>query len=779
MARPPVGGRLPRINTVVFLEKLRRPHSFALKRSIEAQAAGVLEQHPVTLHFSPRPALLRLGLFAFLLAGIILFAVHYHPFAQLLHPPAGGLSGSRNDTPFELVPGNVNENTTPQKPWGEIRIVNPGHDVKLTKIDVLPLQIEMAASAPLQNPAWITSINGGPEMRHELPPSTEPQYAVYQPLIYLDELKVSDWDVISYYAKVETAAPAEYVSQIYFIEVRPFREDILKATGGNGNGSGHAKDLLEKLNQLVAKQTTVIQQTHQYQQTTYPTEEMRKQDKQKLADAQKALSDASQHLYGEIVADDENAPIGDILDHLAAAQQQMDKAKENLDEDITPVAKQAEQVALSEAVATRKSFYKAISDNPNAFGNDSGQNGEKTPIASTKDSLKALSQVTEMHDRDQATLNKLGALAQQQQRLANSTSDGSGAHAYAAGAETNLKNQVEKLMQDNPDLFRAADTEKGKLNSDMSQAIEKLTGSDSYQGKHFLTQAAGDMSDLQKAVEKNHQLQQLAEAYKLKKVIDQNIQQLGQEKDKPGSLSPQDIKNLSDSAQRSTGTLQELANQPGHDGFGPELGHSLSPENQQALQKALDQLGQSTPGPASQGAASTAQGNLSQVSKAFEQSQPDVTRQMNGQAQGQGPGQRNGQGQGPPGLDLDQAMQELQGLILAQQKAQPPSKEDQSKEEGEILGDLEENLSKDKMPEAEALLAQVKDAEQKKKDLPLNTDELKKLLDKVETVSSEANDPNKPPPPGSEITVIDASKFPASYRDRIRTYYEQLSSHPQ
>jgi hypothetical protein len=58
------------------------------------------------------------------------------------------------------------------------------------------------------------------------------------------------------------------------------------------------------------------------------------------------------------------------------------------------------------------------------------------------------------------------------------------------------------------------------------------------------------MSDLQKAVQRNHQLQQMAEAYKLKKIIDQNTQQLGQEKNKGGSLSPQEIKDLVNSAAR-------------------------------------------------------------------------------------------------------------------------------------------------------------------------------------------------------------------------------------
>ncbi len=551
------------------------------------------------------------------------------------------------------MPGDVNETTKPQKPWGEVRIVSPGHDVKLTKIDVLPLQIEMAASGHLQNPAWITSINGGAEERHELPPPTEPQYAVYQPMIYLDELKVAEWDVISYYAKVETPAPAEYTSQIFFIEVRPFREDILKATGG-GKGGGHSADLLEKLNELVKRQTTDVQETHRYQQTEYPSDDMRKQDKKKLVDAESGLSVASNHLYGEIVADNENAPIGEILDHLAGAQQQMDKAVDNLGEDVIPLAKQNEQSALAELVATRKAFYKVISDHPGAFGDSNGggaqsgtaADGKNKSAASASDSLKSLSQVTEMRNRDQAALNQLKAMAQRQQLLAdtatanNAAGNSAGNGGAMAKSETDLKNDVEKLMQDNPDLFRDVDPEKASLQSDMQQAIDNLSAGDNETGSHYLTHATADMGDLQKAVQRNHDLQQTAEAYKLKKIIDQNIQQLGQEKNKGGSLSPQEMKDLVNSATRSTGTLKDIADQPGGGGFGPGLQQSLSADNQAALDQALQKLGQTTPGAESQGAAGDAQGKLSQVSQAFEKSQPDLGK-MNSN-----PGQNGGQGSG-------------------------------------------------------------------------------------------------------------------------------------
>jgi hypothetical protein len=780
-------GLLDRLNTLVYLERLRRPYPFALRKQIELQAAKVFEREKIATKISSERAWWLFGVFAVLLAGAILFNHDQHPFARLLHPPeAPSAATAKNDAPFELVPGDVNETTKPQKPWGEVRIVTPGHDVKLTKIDVLPLQIEMAASRQLQNPAWITSINGGPEERHELAPPSEPQYAVYQPMIYLDQLKVSEWDVISYYAQVETPAPAQYASQIFFIEIRPFREDILKKAGAAGKGN-HGRELLDQIGELITKQTNVLQQTHLYQQTAYATDDMRKQDKKKLVDAEGALSDVSNHLYGQIVAENENAPIGEILDHLAGAQQQMDRAVDNLGEDVIPLAKQNEQSALAELVATRKAFYKVLSDHPGAFG--SGSSGDGTQSGTTQDkngqnpsasdSLKSLSQVTEMRDHDQAALNRLKQLAQQQQNVANTASANESSTSTATGTATaktekDLKNAVEKLMQDNPDLFRDVDAEKASLQSDMQQAIDNLNSGDNSEGSHYLTHAAADMGDLQKAVQRNRQLQQMAEAYKLKKIIDQNVQQLGQEKAKSGSLSPQEIKDLVNSATRSTGTLKDIADQPGGGGFAPDLKQSLSPGNQSALQQSLQKLAQATPGVESQDAAGDAQGKLAQVSQAFDKSRPDPGKSTSA-------GQQSGQGDGSSsGTELGQAMQELQGMILAQQEKNPPPTDAQNKEQNQILDDLNDALSKDQSPETQSLLAQVEDMKKRKQpDKPFPPDQLKKLLDQIQLASAEANDPDKNKPDKAPITVIDSSKFPESYRDRIRAYYEQLSNHSQ
>src|SRR5262245_3714648 len=67
-------------------------------------------------------------------------------------------------------------------PWGEVRITEPGRDLKVTKVDVVPLQVEAAAEQSLDKAWWTTAESGRPKQEHPLPPPTEPHYAVYKPV---------------------------------------------------------------------------------------------------------------------------------------------------------------------------------------------------------------------------------------------------------------------------------------------------------------------------------------------------------------------------------------------------------------------------------------------------------------------------------------------------------------------------------------------------------------------------------------------------------------------
>jgi hypothetical protein len=59
---------------------------------------------------------------------------------------------------------------------------------------------------------------------------------------------------------------------------------------------------------------------------------------------------------------------------------------------------------------------------------------------------------------------------------------------------------------------------------------------------------------------------------------------------------------------------------------------------------------------------------------------------------------------------------------------------------------------------------------------PVPAPELKKLIDSIEALSGEIAEAKANQPPTSSITLIDDSKLPPGYRDRIHHYYQQLSN---
>jgi hypothetical protein len=754
---------LDRVNTLIYLEENPyRFRSIGLKKRIEEQADKVFQVLKPTAPFSPNRCLAHLGFFIFLLAAVILIEERYHPF-QSLHNEAAA-TATKPSAPFELAPQKDVIETQAKKSWGEVRIVDPGHDVRLTKIDVLPLQIEMTASDAMEKPVWITSVNGGDESTHDLSAPTNPNYMVYQPLIYLDQLQVTEWDVVSYYAKVHSAAPADYASPLSFIEIRPFREDILKMTGSKDGKQNRRYQLLSELTGLIKQQTILLQDTHQHIETTYAHDDLRLQDAQKLSAGESQLATATSHFYGEIASESENTPVGDILDHLSQAGDQMTRATQALQDDVAQEGRQREQNALTHLIACRKAFQKAIMNNPDAFGGDSSDAIADQPPVKAAESLKALSQVSEMRNRDKDGLQSLHQLTQRQKALAT-------AHGLdnptAERQQIQLKSDFHDLIDRNPDLFSNSGDNETKVQENMTQATMKLSsGKDD--GKSDMARAADSLKDLEGSVTKRLGAQQLAEAYKLKKIIEQNVQQLSQEKNKPGTLSSQEVQDLTNSAQHSTSTLKDIVDNDTNSGFGPQLGQSLSADKQQSLNKALDKFSNSPSGPGRSSAAGDAAQDMQGISQAFDQSQPALTNKIRGQDQLQP----------QPANSLDQATQDLQSAILMAESSHPNSPDQQAKALAQILGELDAGTKDSKLGGIvhDKLMADaIKMLKQKVPGEGADPATLKKLLDEIETVRLEANDANQPKPPELNTTQIDPNKFPPAYRERLKTYFEQLS----
>ncbi|MEP6664659.1 MAG: magnesium transporter, partial [Verrucomicrobiota bacterium] len=405
---------LDRLNTLVFLEKM--PQDFTLpsrwfQKRISQQTAVVLSENPPRFSFSARDALLHNLVFFALLAGTIYFFHHFAPWEQLRSSAQRrNAAGGRDPGDLALPDANAVEQ---KKEWGEVRITDPAQDLRVTKVDAVQLQIEAAASQQLTSNAWFSAVNGNEESPHFLSAPADPKYAIYQPVIYVDEFHLNDWDVMTYYAQSRAGDGQTYGSEVYFLEVRPFREDILKMPGGE---NGSAYQCLNQLTQLINRQQHVVRQTHHFLQTPADTSRVQEQDRGKLAEAEKDLGETTRHLYAEMTVKMENKPIGEVLDQLALAEKTLDRASGSLRQNEMTTAKNEEREALQQLIETRKIFQKTVSDHPDQFDEKKEETQETSPLAD--DSKDQLKEMAEFRNEGKATKEFVKEILGKQQALA-------------------------------------------------------------------------------------------------------------------------------------------------------------------------------------------------------------------------------------------------------------------------------------------------------------------------------------------------------------------------
>ena len=751
---------LDRLNTLLFLETRRgepRLDSFALR--IARQTQSVLSEKTPASPFSSNRALAYFLTFLLTLTITVLLYELYNPWTQLLaaqkiHSP----SPTALNKPQELVlpaTNNVEQNLA----WGEVRITDPGTDLKVSKVDVVPLQIEAAANQPLKAVEWFSTVNGAKEIAHPLPPPSEPRYAVYQPTIYLDELHLSDWDVMTYYAGASTDKTNSFGSEIYFVEVRPFREDIMKLPGGQG---GQAYETLSEITSLIGRQQHVIRQTHQHVQKPPEQPNLEAQDRKKLADAETDLGDSAHHLYARMAAEMENKPIGQALDSLAKAEQSLQSAGNRLQTNAMYQAQVDERAALSELVAMRKMFQKAISDNPGEFQEQT--DGEETPPVA--DSFKKLSEIAEFRNQSKAAQEFVRKTLDQQKHLeqkakAASSSD----YGHLSDEEKQLQKSFDDFREQNPQAFKATETESRQADQAMGQAADALQH-ESAEARSSLQQATGQLETLDTAMKGQSTLQQLANAYKLKRLLDQQIKTMDQ-RAQPDSKVPDDA--LQSTAREARDTVNQLARtaeeEPTRDAFGPPLRDALSGQNKVETETRLRQLEQAEDSAARQKRAGEARDALARISKAFEESQPK-SLQMARRADSLKGNEKEGFAEG---------MAELDSLIRQLQSGRQLHADDQAKQSEQMLQNLQSGMRNQygSNEKGEQLLAELQQL--LKADNGLDIGELKKLMEQlqhfsVETSEQLAKEDNQP-----EVRNIDPSHLPPAYRGRIQKYFQKLS----
>ena len=748
---------LDRLHAVLFLEKRRsepRLDSFALR--IARQTQGLLAEKQSPSPFSTTRAMGYVLLFLMTLTLTTLLYELYKPWTQLR--AVQKIQRKSSDKPQDLVLPATN-NVEQNQAWGEVRITEPGTDLKLTKVDVVPLQIEAAANQPLKNVSWFSTVNGGDEALHQLPLPSEPRYAVYQPTIYLDELHLSDWDVMTYYARASTEKANSFGSEIYFVEVRPFREDIMKLPGG---AAGKPYETLNEITGLINRQQHVIRETHRYAQKAPEQPNLDAQDRKKLADAETDLGDSAHHLYANMAAQMENKPIGQALDSLAKAEQSLQNAGTQLQRNALPEAQIDERTALSDLVTMRKMFQKAVSDNPGAFdqGNEAD---ESAPVA---DSFKKLSEIAEFRNQAKAAQDFIRKALEQQKNLEQQTKSAARSDFGRLGAEEDqLRKSVEDFQAQNSQAFKGTEAESEQARQALADAADALQH-ETNDVRTATQHATGQLQKFNEAMQGQSTAQQLANAYKLKQMLDHQINTLDQRTKSDSKVSDDQLRKTAREARDTVDQLAKTAEQePTRDAFGQPLRDALSGQNKVDLDAKLRQLEQADDSTARQQRSAESKDVLARISKAFEESQPKSLQMA----------RRSDALKGNEQDSFGEGMAELDSLIKQLQSGRQLRAEDQAKQGQQMLQNLQSGMRSQygNNEQGQQLLSQLQ--EMLKAAEGLDPGDLKKLMEALQHFSVETSEQLAKEEDRPELNNIDPSRLPPAYRGRIQKYFEKLS----
>ena len=121
-----------------------------------------------------------------------------------------------------------------------VRFTDPGRDIRVTLVDEVFVQVEAEDDYGVSRLGIRHSINGGEETAVDLLHSRSSMKKVSAGhTLFLEELDLEIGDSISYYAEAwDRGRSKPVISDIFFLEIRPFDRTYRRAEQGSGGGMG-------------------------------------------------------------------------------------------------------------------------------------------------------------------------------------------------------------------------------------------------------------------------------------------------------------------------------------------------------------------------------------------------------------------------------------------------------------------------------------------------------------------------------------------------------------
>jgi hypothetical protein len=601
-----------RLNTLVFLQdRSAEPCSRFFLLRIADQARRILSsQKPARLK-GASGSLEWLSVFALSLVTVLWLNYQYAPWKRLRASTAVALAP---DLPGPKVESTLLASKVPENgpSWGEVRITRPGTDLKVSKVDVVPLSIESATAQELQRLYWCSEVNGAEPEQHDLPQPREPHYAAFESILDLHEMQLSDWDVVTYYAKAETTDQNSYISEIYFVEIRPHREDLLRMPGGQG---GEAYRSLSDLSSLVTRQQHVIRETRKLAERPPSADNVRKETLAGLATAETELAASAQHAHAEMVARSGGQAIGGALDQLAQAESSLNQASMLLERgSLLSEAQSHEQVALARLVGARKELQKAVSDRPEEF--IQSQNTKSDSALEDK----RLNEMAEFRDEQKSAQEFVQDAVEQQKDIERKTGETNQDPAELAAQEQRLQHRFKDFMAEHPRAFKGLEPGTSAARDSLQRAEESLRNSDKDSASRA-RQATEKLEKLRGEMASHGTKEQLANAYRLKQMLEDQVRELDR-------FAVSNDRGLADHVNRAAASAQAILDQlrrnvnRADSGFGPSIRNALSSTGEDGLEGSLSKLQQEQTDADRRSYTEAAAQQVEDLKRAFAESQP-------------------------------------------------------------------------------------------------------------------------------------------------------------
>lgn len=264
-----------------------------------------------------------------------------------------------------------------------IRVTEPGRDSPASPIEEVYLEAAASDDYGVEEVLLVWSVNGEPEDTARVyrggggPPLEE---VTAGHTLYLEDFEVEPGDVVSYYAvaRDRQGGAVEAVSDIYFLNIRPFGQEFREAPqqggGGGGGGGQQARDegLSELQRQVVAATFNLERDRDRYDDGGFREATAAVALAQGRVREQVTTLVTRMQARGLAQAEDEFRSIAEML---PGAMESMDSARVRLERGDTRAALGPEQEALRVLQRAEASYevYVNRSSEPQGGGGGGGQ----------------------------------------------------------------------------------------------------------------------------------------------------------------------------------------------------------------------------------------------------------------------------------------------------------------------------------------------------------------------------------------------------------------------